>query len=40
MMKFGKVNIGIAFTIPLEGATKLVSRILEKMEQEHGNGKE
>ena len=40
ILKFGKVNSGIAFTIPLEGATKLVSRILEKMEQEHGNGKE
>ena len=40
ILKFGKVNSGIAFTVPLEGATKVVSRILDKMEQEHEDGKE
>ncbi len=40
ILKFGKVNSGIAFTVPLDGTTKLVSRMLEKMEQDHENGKE
>lgn len=40
ILKLRKVNSGIAFTVPLEGTTKVVSRILEKMEQEHENGKE
>ena len=40
VLEFGKVNSGIAFTVPMDGGTKLVSRILEKMDGEHGDGKE
>ena len=40
LLEFGKVNSGIAFTVPVDGGTKLVSRILEKMDGEHGDGKE